>query len=68
MTIICTEYEKEALTKVILANKDECIFEETCPKAPAELGKNALLAGNSDRWCAYCIANRIAWYIEKETV
>lgn len=68
MTIICTEYEKEALTKAILANKDECIFEEMCPKAPAELSKLPMFSGNSDRWCAYCIENRIAWYIEKETV
>ncbi len=69
MVIICTEYEKEALTQAILAHKDKCIFEEMCPGVPAELGEPLdLLKDDDNRWCAYCIENRIAWYIKKETV
>lgn len=69
MTIICTEYEKKALIEAILAHKDKCIFEKMCPEPPTELGEDPLLCDNNDdRWCTYCVENRIAWYIEKETV
>ena len=69
MVIICTEYEKEVLTQAILAHKNRCIFEEMCPDVPKEIrGETSYPEEGDDRWCAYCIANRIAWYIEKKTV
>lgn len=69
MVIICTEYEKEALTQVILAHKNTCVFEKMCPRPPTEIGEISNLCGDDDdRWCTYCVENRIAWYIEKETV